>query len=801
MSSQPRKENARSRRAARACARCHSRKVRCDGSITGFPCTNCRLDARPCILHSGKRDKERQLFKAIAKERSNAYPSPAPDRINLTFVKSQMALKVPVQEVLDVFVKHYFLYVHPFLPVVDEAVFWTKYRRLDASAGKISTLLFQTMLFAASPFIPIEAAKECGYDSLISARDDLYRRAKRLYESGIEKDCLVISQACLLLTWYSTDAERSTNSRWLRIAIRYAKKEQAHLYHKLPQLESKRKVSDLKRLWWCCMIRDRIISLGMRRPIQITPDEFDLQLQEGLSFQDLEEECMNSEVYNPETKIALCRVLASLCHLVAAVTDVIMLVYPTTQSMPFSLADRRAQLNRLEETKYALLDWELNWVANPDGKEYYIHPSLTLYTNLCAIYFQSARIALCNRICLLIGHNAYPTDETDLSRIESCRADLASAICSTAHNVKQLILNGVADKLPISAVAYTLFPQILLSIQTQLSPTPEDKELHELMLVFFTEVFRFLRSQYYTRLILAVSWKALELCRPQTQNQTQTLLQHQPSSDTSDISTGTTVAPGDNGNSGDSGSNELIMHDQRPLIPENAPFYYPDLFQLKLTEYIRVLQYVDGFMSLRSTPAENAIYQAPSPALAPAPAIETHAQLQRPQAHAHARTYSQGSICSTSSTRPAVTATATAATSVNLPKYSSTIYSVDSAAEDPTSPKWTENYFWVYFGEKELEGESPQTTVTPDAGSPSNSSSVVSVIGDGSVSGCKNENGKSPQSLASIPPRESGTPSMPNQRAMETGGTCRESAAVPVPADSASTAVQNMLDCLPLLGE
>jgi hypothetical protein len=67
-----------------------------------------------------------------------------------------------------------------------------------------------------------------------------------------------------------------------------------------------------------------------------------------------------------------------------------MLVYPTTQGMPFSLTDRQIQLDRLEETKFALLDWELSWVANPDGKEYYIHPSLTLYTNLCAIYFQYA---------------------------------------------------------------------------------------------------------------------------------------------------------------------------------------------------------------------------------------------------------------------------------------------------------------------------------------------------------------------------------------------------------------------------
>lgn len=54
-------------------------------------------------------------------------------------------------------------------------------------------------------------------------------------------------------------------------------------------------------------------------------------------------------------------------------------------------------------------------------------------------------------MCLLVGYNTYLTDQTDMSRIESCQAELASAIRSTAENVKQLILNGVADKLPISA--------------------------------------------------------------------------------------------------------------------------------------------------------------------------------------------------------------------------------------------------------------------------------------------------------------------------------------------------------------
>lgn len=38
------------RRAGRACATCHRRKVRCDLLTSGVPCTNCRIDGEACQL-------------------------------------------------------------------------------------------------------------------------------------------------------------------------------------------------------------------------------------------------------------------------------------------------------------------------------------------------------------------------------------------------------------------------------------------------------------------------------------------------------------------------------------------------------------------------------------------------------------------------------------------------------------------------------------------------------------------------------------------------------------------------------
>ncbi|KAL3458244.1 fungal-specific transcription factor domain-containing protein [Aspergillus heterothallicus] len=766
MSSQDLKEishSTRSRRAARACARCHSRKVRCDGSITGFPCTNCRLDGRACMLHSGKRDKEKQMLRSISKSRERIYSAQQESEIHLdsarvTFVRSQGALRVPIQEVLDVFTKHYFLYVHPCLPVVDEALFWRKYRSVDGSAGKISTLLFQAMLFATSSFVPLEAAKGCGYDTLQCARDDLYRRAKRLYELGVEKDRFVVAQASLLLTYYSTDAERSNNSRWLRTAIRHAKKERAHLYH---HLQPSKRTLDLKRLWWCCMIRDRIISLGMRRPIQITPDEFDLN-QPGLSFEDLQEECFQSEVYDPEAKVALCRVLASLCHLVVAVTGSILLVYPTTHSVPYSLADRRAQLDQLEETKFALLEWEFSWVANPDGKEYYIHPSLTLYTNLCAIYYQSARIALCNRICFLIGHNTYLSDESDLSRIELCRAELAMAIRSTADNVKQLIQYGVADKLPISAIAYTLFPQILLSIQTQLSTTEEDKQLHEVMLVFFVEVFRCFRSQYYMSLILAVSWQAMELCHAQRNNPTL------PSTDT--IGTNTTNSSPNTQLTKSSGYNA-----------KDAINYLPNLFQLRLPEYLRLLRYVDEFFSLRAAPGEGFVYPPPS-VRAPLPPDST------------SQTSFPSSLLKHRALAPAPAVASATSPQDTLSSSSPESDSVSRHEEGSVYAGSMEDFFWVYFGEAELDFagmECGNRDGEVDTDTPSASGSAGSESGYGSGSGVGGGGGKE------------GEGSEREEPSWDADGLSGKQMSGPgvVGRRPEDETFQNMLDCLPLLGE
>ncbi|KGO71508.1 Transcription factor, fungi [Penicillium italicum] len=216
------------------------------------------------------------------------------------------------------------------------------------------------MLFAASCFIPVEAAQRCGYDSLISLRDALYLKSKLLYESGIEDDPLTLCQSSLLLSHYTSDLETSANSEWLEIAIKNAKISHINRYHYL----AKKHMPEMKRVWWCCLIRDRIISLGMRCPIQILPEDFDLK-QQGLTLEDLEDEIPSSEVYKPDTKSAL----------VAKVSE-------------SNENHQKTGMEKLERARLLLLNWEIDWMGQIDSRGFYSHPSIALYANLIAIYHQ-----------------------------------------------------------------------------------------------------------------------------------------------------------------------------------------------------------------------------------------------------------------------------------------------------------------------------------------------------------------------------------------------------------------------------
>ena len=64
------------------------------------------------------------------------------------FLKSQKSLHVPERLMLETVMSRYFLYVHPCLPIINEAEFWPMLHQ-EATGKSFSLLVFQAMMFAA----------------------------------------------------------------------------------------------------------------------------------------------------------------------------------------------------------------------------------------------------------------------------------------------------------------------------------------------------------------------------------------------------------------------------------------------------------------------------------------------------------------------------------------------------------------------------------------------------------------------------------------------------------------------------
>lgn len=202
----------------------------------------------------------------------------------------------------------------------------------------------------------------------------------------MEDDPLRISQALTLLTYQSSGTDHLSNSTWLGLAIQQARLANAHVYYRCPP-KAKYKRSDLKRLWWCIIIRDRVISLGMRRSLQIAPSQFDAMAREPLQADDLSDEIEASKVYDADTKRVLCRILTSLCQLVASLTNLIDTLYPL-DPYPDCHASQTASIASIDDIQARLGYWQTYQMLRPSPDDYRIHKSVAFFKQLTALYFE-----------------------------------------------------------------------------------------------------------------------------------------------------------------------------------------------------------------------------------------------------------------------------------------------------------------------------------------------------------------------------------------------------------------------------
>lgn len=191
-----------------------------------------------------------------------------------------------------------------------------------------------------------------------------------------------------MLSYHTEPRRIRTCSYWLGLAIHFARDAQAFSYHDHRHSAPQRRT--LKRLWWSCILRDRIVSLGLRRPLLINSDDFDFTLP-PLTAADLNVTVPGSNVYNSSTRKDLAMITECTCKLAIVLTDVLMLVVPRKEpSLPTSEGEARRSLVQAQKCRMFLHDWYRDssptfakLERNDDARQL-----SHLYINMSYLYYQ-----------------------------------------------------------------------------------------------------------------------------------------------------------------------------------------------------------------------------------------------------------------------------------------------------------------------------------------------------------------------------------------------------------------------------
>jgi hypothetical protein len=100
------------------------------------------------------------------------------DSVDVICLQAKGAFRIPGEKLRVALLSAYADYVHPTMPVVDLHSFLNAIDKPGPGEAKVSLLLFQSMMFAASAFVDEEALVEAGFTNRLDARRTLYERCK-----------------------------------------------------------------------------------------------------------------------------------------------------------------------------------------------------------------------------------------------------------------------------------------------------------------------------------------------------------------------------------------------------------------------------------------------------------------------------------------------------------------------------------------------------------------------------------------------------------------------------------------------
>ncbi|KAL4902502.1 hypothetical protein BDW74DRAFT_157919 [Aspergillus multicolor] len=224
---------------------------------------------------------------------------------DIDYLAMKGALTVPDVTLRNELLKAYIHYVHTYMPLLDLEDFL---QTIAKSQGRMSLLLFQAVMFAGTAFIDLKHLQAAGYPSRKSARKAFFQRARLLYDFDYEVDRISLVQSLLLMTyWYETPDDQKDTWHWMGVSLSLAHTIGLHRDPANSRMDVRRQRM-WKRIWWSTYTRDRLIALGMRRPMRVKDDDCDVPM---LTLDDFEFHPFSSEIVN---MVGNSEILQSVAH-------------------------------------------------------------------------------------------------------------------------------------------------------------------------------------------------------------------------------------------------------------------------------------------------------------------------------------------------------------------------------------------------------------------------------------------------------------------------------------------------------
>ncbi|KAE8133998.1 fungal-specific transcription factor domain-containing protein [Aspergillus pseudotamarii] len=420
---------------------------------------------------------------------------PLPSHISpedLEFLRFRGALSIPESGLRNELLRCYIKWVHSFMPVLNLQDFLRCVAENDPN-GNISLLLFQAVMFVATAFVDLKHLQDAGYATRKIARSAFYTRLRLLYSLDCEEDRIAILQTLLLMTYWTDHVNHPQRDIWDWIGVCNT---QAHSIG-LNRDPTTSPTMDLKtkrlriRLWWSLYSRDRLISLGMRRPTQVNEGTSNVPM---LRLDDFEYESFHPSVINmfhcrqledPSHQKRLATMFMEKAKLCQCIGRVLFAQYSPSQRLfgitnrtTITLAPRQASESELARCSQRLD----SWVNSLPKDAQFIPASKTNFNDgedVLLLHGAMVRMLYHATISALYRPWAYGSNKgQSKSRIEltnTARSKMHDAAIGITHIIQGLNQLNLTRFLPQSGVT-VIIPATVLHLANSMSDNPTVRE-------------------------------------------------------------------------------------------------------------------------------------------------------------------------------------------------------------------------------------------------------------------------------------------------------------------------------------